>query len=320
MTIKKYNFSIRHIFIRIFLTGVIGILFILAMFPFMRTANGLLYEQRAAIGGENFWRIVILWAVYTFILLLLTFWRKRFRMVGIFLVCLWILGTSLVIFIQINDSGKRCSRSYPYEIPSEFDRALNLIAQRLQVEQHSDSYYGYAYNFRNCLDIQYSDILNNDKGAEGVFLQGNSSLQDLKILVKPEYKSYDDLTIATLLIHELTHVGQFVSEQETDKKLDCYSKEAEAFTTQSILLSQLNNEERRSIYARIKDNLNINPAFPIILLLDEKTGESYNACSKLKIENNLTQEQFNECVWTGTKNQLELEVKQNTYYQNQCSR
>ena len=187
----------------------------------------------------------------------------------------------------------------------------------MDIEKNYGAYWGNAYNYRNCIDVQYSEDT-KELGAEGLFIAEDPSLQDIKILMNPSYKSFDDLSIATVLIHELTHVGQYVSEKVNKTKPDCFGSEAEAFTAQAIFLSQLNQEEVRSIYARIRDNVQANPAFNILLGIELKQEEAYKACDRLRIENNLTQTQFNECVWTGTKNKLEVEVKTDPYYQDQC--
>lgn len=317
----KFNLSIGRLISRFLFTLLITILFGIGMFPFLRVADGLMFEQKAAIGSENMWRLVVLWGLYSFIFIIFTNWKKRFRMTGVWLIVFWILGTSIVLYIQFRDSTAqvaRCKRSTPYVIPKEFERALDLIAQRLDVEKNSNSFNGMAFNYRNCLDIQYSENKSLNEVAEGAFLSGNSDLQDLKILVKPDYKKYDDLTIATILTHELTHVGQYIYKLQSKAKADCFDKEADAFTSQSIFLNQLNNEERRSIGARVREDISANPAFEILADVENQTTSSFNACSKLKLENNLTELQFNECVWTGTKNKLLLIVKKSPDYQKQC--
>lgn len=318
-TNSKYDLSFKRIFSRLFITGVIGIIFGIAMFPFMRVADGLLYEQRASIGAENILRAIVLWGVFTVIVSLFAFWKKHFRMVSILLISCWIISLVFGGLLLIRDnSSLSCKRSTPYPLNSEFNRVLDLISQRLDIENNYGTYWGNAFNYRNCLDIQYSDE-SKKLGAEGLFFAADPKLQDLKILINPDYKNYDDLTISTILIHELTHVGQKINETTNKIKSDCFGSEAEAFTSQAIFLSQLNQEEVRSIYARIRENANVNPAFKILTGIEQMQTEAYNACVVLKKDNNLTEKQFNECVWTGTKNKLELEVKADPFYQKECS-
>lgn len=316
---KKFNFSFKRIVSRLFLTCVVGIIFGIAMFPFMRVADGLLYQQKASIGGENIIRMIALWGIFTLIVSLLAFWKKHFRMVSVLLIMCWIISLAFGGLLLFKDQFTlECKRSTPYALDSEFNRVLDLIAQRLDIEKNYGTYWGSAYNYRNCLDVQYSEE-SKKLGAEGLFFAEDPKLQDLKVLISPDYKTYDDLTISTILIHELTHVGQYINEKVNKTKPDCFSSEAEAFTSQAIFLSQLNKEEVRSIYARIRENVNVNPAFKILLGIEQTQGEAYNACLTLKKANNLNDQQFNECVWTGTKNKLEVEIKADTFYQEQCA-
>jgi len=317
---KKYNLSFKRIISRLFLVGVMTVIFGLAMIPFLRVADGLLYEQRAAIGSENMWRIVILWGVYTALFSVITFWKKRFRMVSVFLILFWVLGTSLVGLIVYKEHTAplaRCQRTTPYNVPPEINRALDLIAQRLDIANHGGSFYTKAFDYRNCLDIQYSNEASK-MGMEGGF-DTTSPTDDLRIIMNPLYQSYDDLSIATILIHELTHVGQELEQRELGTKMECYGQEADAFTAQSIFLSQLHEEERRSIFARLREDLDVNPALSIVLSVEIKTQESIKACTQLKEANSLTQEQYNECVWTGTRNKMLEEVKASEAYTQQCS-
>lgn len=318
MNKNKYNLSFKRIVSRLLLTGFVGIIFGIAMFPFLRVADGLLYAQKSVIGGQNIIKMVILWGIFTALVSAFTFWKKRFRMVSVFLIICWFISIVFATLITINNSSSlTCKRANPYVTEKEFDRALDLIAQRMDIENNYGTYWGNAFNYRNCIDIQYSQDVKK-LGAEGLFLEEDPSLQDIKILISPDYKSFDDLSIAAILIHELAHAGQYIYETENKAKLDCFGTEAEAFTVQVMFLDQLNQEEIRSIFARIRENAETNPALNILLGTEMKQAEAYSACDRLMIENNLTQLQFNECVWTGTKNKLEIMVKADTIYQEQC--
>lgn len=320
---RKFNFSIVHLFVRFLLTGVLGIVFGIAMFPFMRSANGLLFEQRAAIGGENMLRAVLLWGLFTFIVALITFWRKHFRLVSVLLGICWLISIAFyMLLVNVDKSELRCLKSSPYQTDKEFDRALDLIAQRMNVENTSGTVWNSAFNYRNCINVEYSE-LNTEVGTEGLFLEKDPTLQNLSILINPSYKTFDDLTIATILSHELVHAGQYINKingtVEVDENVEsCFISEAEAFTAQAIFLNQLNTEEIRSILARVNQNVKANPAFSILLDVDTVKIEAYTACEKLRVSNALTTDQFNQCVWTGTQNKLLQLIKEDPYYQKQC--
>lgn len=316
---KKFDLSFKRIVSRVLLTGIIGIIFGIAMLPFLIDAGGLLYEQKAAIGNQNMIRMVVLWGIFTLIVFAFTFWKKHFRMISIFLIICWVTSIVFLVVITIRDNNSlSCKRATPYVLDSEFNRALDLIQQRLDIENNVGTYWANAYAYRNCLDIKYSEESKN-LGLEGLFFTEDPKLQDLQILVSPDYKTFDDLTISTLLVHELVHVGQFVNDAANNTVSDCFKSEAEAFTGQSMLINQLNNEEVRSIYSRIRENVDANPTFSILLDIQQLQDEAYNACIKLKSANSLSDEQFNECVWTGTQNKLETIIREDEYYIKQCA-
>lgn len=317
---SKYNFSIGRIISRVVLTGLLGLGFGLAMFPFMKVADGLLYEQRRSIGSGNIIRMLVLWGVFTAIVATITFWKKRFRMTSVLLIGCWAIAIIFGGYLFIRDaSSPECKRSTPYAMPKEFTRSLDLISQRMGIDERAGgTVFQSAFNYLNCLDIQYLPSDSNE--TEGYFIkEEGSNLQDLKINVNPSYKNFDDLTLATLLSHELVHAGQHINEVTLKTKLGCYESEAQAFVSQAMFMSQLNDEERRSIYARLRENIDKNPAFTVFLLTDQRVSEAYSACQRLQKENNLNQNQFNECVWTGAQNKIEKDVRDDSYYQKQCA-
>lgn len=319
---SKYNLSFSRIISRLFITFLVGIIFGIAMMPFLTVADGLLYEQRAAIGGQNMTKMVVLWAIFTLIVALYAFWKKHLRMVAVLLIICWVISLGLLMAINMYSANNfQCSRSTPYAIPSEFNRALDLISQRTGVDSTgSNTIWQTIFNFRNCLNIQYSDLNDNEVEAYFEYPQelSQKSLQQLNITVNPSYKNFDDLTLATLLAHELVHAGQYINEVINKDKLDCYVQEARAFSAQHAFVLSLNQEEQRSIYTRLRDNAEQNPAIAVFLLTGERGNESALACSELQKKNNLSVEQVNKCSWEGLENKLLLDIKEDPYYQKQC--
>lgn len=322
-TRPKYNFSLKRIVSRLFLTGVIGIVFGVAMFPFMTVADGLLYQQRAAIGGQNMIKAISLWGIFTLIVTLFTLWKKHFRMVSVLLWTCWFASIFLYfVLASFSSNNYTCDRSTPYQMPSEFNRALDLIAQRMDVDNEGvrGTIWQSIYNFRNCLDIQYSTVDNST--FEAVFevpsVENKASLQDLKIRVNPSYKDYDDLTLATLLTHEIVHAGQFINKMTLKEDVQCFESESKAFVAQHVFIVSLNEEERRSIFTRLQQDAFKNPGISTFLLTGEKADESQRACNELKKKNSLTDTQANMCAWQGLENKLLEVVKSDSSYQEQC--
>ena len=318
-----YNLSFKRIVSRMIITGILGIVFGIAMIPFLRDATGLLYEQRAAIGGGNMIKAIVLWGVFTTIVSMYAFWKKHLRMVSVLLIICWLISIfSYLVLGMFESNNYRCDRPNPYSMPSEFNRSLDLISQRMGVDSTgTNTIWQTVFNYRNCLDIQYSE--SDDKSVEAYFEYPNennqANLQNLKIRLNPSYKNFDDLTLATLLSHELVHAGQYINEVVNKTSFGCFESEANAFTAQHAFILALNEEEQRSIYTRLQDNPTKNPTIATFLLTGQRGTESAKACMELQKKNNLTEEQMNKCSWEGLENKLLLDVKEDSYYQEQCN-
>lgn len=324
---KKYDLSFKRIFSRILLTGVIGIIFGVAMFPFMTVADGLLYEQRAAIGGQNMIKMVALWGIFTLIVSLFAFWKKHFRMVSVLLIGCWVISIVFLLFINMSDKNDlRCTRATPYQMPTEFIRALDLVTQRMGIDQEraNGTILQSAFNYQNCLNIQYSEKDNDQVEAYFEYPTNNDpkNLENLKVVVNPSYQKFDDLTLATLLTHEIIHAGEYINQVVSDNKisLTCYEKEAKAFLSEHSFVMSLNEEEQRSIYARLREDSSKNPTFQTLLLTNQRAIESTKACKELQKKNKLTDEQTNKCSWEGLESKLLQDIKENSYYQKQCAK
>lgn len=320
MSKSKYDLSLKRIASRVFITGVVGIIFGIAMMPFLTTADDLLFSQKSAIGGENVVRMIFLWGLFTAIVVLATFWRKRFRMVGVLLVGCWVISIVFGALIMTDpDSSQLCKRSSLYPMPKEFTRALNLIEQRYGIDEEraSGTVLQSAFNYVNCLNIQY--LPNDSPEYEGYFLvEEDSDLQDLKIFVSPIYKNLDDLTLATLLSHELAHAGQQINEKTMGINLGCYVAESQAFVTELAFVYVLNDEERRSIYTRLQDSIDINPSLAMFLQSDQRYAESYDACLDRNEKGSTLPKDFDECVWRRTEAMIELDIIRDPLYKEHC--
>jgi len=73
--------------------------------PFLQTADNLTFGEKAAIGGQNLWRIVGIYALLSFITTIITFLVKRWRLLGLILIICTIAGASLVKVIDTRNNG-----------------------------------------------------------------------------------------------------------------------------------------------------------------------------------------------------------------------
>ena len=318
----KFNLSFKRIFFRFSLTFLLGILFGLAMLPFLQEATGLYDGQQAAIGAQNMLRMVVLWGLFTLVFSLIAFGLKRFRMTSVLLIICWLVSILVYILANVADSPASeisCARPHGYPSQPEFTRALGLISQRLAVTDKVDTYISLAFQFSNCINIQYSNEESLVGGSEGVFVIDDPSLQNLKIFVNSSYKSFDDLTLATILVHELNHVGRYINSVNSTFENNCFDDETDSFLVQDIFISAMNAEEVRSIYVRLRENAQLNPAFTIVLLFDQINTEVSEGCKKIQETNALDDSQFRDCQWQGIGNRLDQEVRNSETYKSQCA-
>lgn len=195
-----------------------------------------------------------------------------------------------------------CDRQKPYTIPSEFDRAISLIIQRLleRNNQITTNRADFFRSIKNCLDIQYAPTDDEMKGAEGLFyFSPSSSKEDLRILVSPRYQIKDDLLTAILLSHELMHAYIYAS--DTNLVLSCFEDEAQAFRLQLLFMSTLNNEEVASLTYRYNNRTSPEAVAAIDLPL---TITDYSSVGPSDSD--------------PAYNKILNYVKNNPYYQEQC--
>lgn len=97
---KKYNLLLRFL-----LACILSLAFFIVMFPFLQRAENLPFEEQAKIGEANLWRIVFFYGFFTSIFAFISFWKKFFRLTVAILLVFWIIGSSLVLFINSSSLG-----------------------------------------------------------------------------------------------------------------------------------------------------------------------------------------------------------------------
>ncbi|RJQ35784.1 hypothetical protein C4559_06435 [Candidatus Microgenomates bacterium] len=205
-------------------------------------------------------------------------------------------NTSLITNENINE----CSRKTPYEMTPEFIRALSIIDQRAGMDNWN--------SFKNCLNIQYKNLKVKYPNTEGVFLfdKSVSAPNSLQIYVDTTYQNYDDYLTAVLLIHEITHADQFYH----NSSKSCIEKEVSAFFNELALFLKLNEEERNSLFSRMrKPN-----AIPPVQSLDNLTDFLIPSSKFCQRQTGLN----NECWRNKTHELIRNMVTNSIYYQQQC--
>ena len=222
----------------------------------------------------------------------------------------------------IDTNIKVCTRTENYSNPPEFERALSLIKQRyttLNLDTTSN-YDGKEIkmaelwkNILPCLIFKYTNA-RQDKNAEGYFKFGgnNTNPNYLPIYVDQTYSESDDLLLAFLLVHEITHAQQYLYELNKTPDgfsgIPCFTKETAAFGSQWYFYNLLNNEEKRSLGSRIV-TLSDQPQLLILKRMIEYYWDDLKSCNKSDPY----------CVNNKVVDSLDREVKQNEFYQKECN-
>jgi hypothetical protein len=204
-------------------------------------------------------------------------------------------------------SAAKCTRTTPYAMPAEFQRALSLIEQRysqslskhpewtlplksydnLSEEDHgyinkSPLYYPLSpiygetsalMSLRNCLDVQYARTNTELDGAEAYFSFSDASNDtDLKITVSQKYAAKNDIITAILLSHEVHHAFQYAYNKLPITKQSCIANEQRAFYNELTFLWSITPDELETVGTQIY--LHKTPEMGSLLSLINYAGKS----------------------------------------------
>lgn len=128
-----------------------------------------------------------------------------------------------------------CTRTTRLDNKPVYDRALSLIHEKYTTwEQGGKSNFGTWYFFPsqlvNCVKVVDGNVRNTTE-AEGYFVFNDTAIKDnyFPITVDKDYSDADDIINALLLVHEITHVRQYLDSLNNEDQLSCIDKEVEAF-------------------------------------------------------------------------------------------
>lgn len=224
-----------------------------------------------------------------------------------------------------NQKQGSCTRTEPFSLDPQFNKALDLIAQRSKSAEELENKnklsstnvprFFPALDSRNCLNILYSD--NMPKNSNAWFDSESSTSNNLIIKIIPEYKdqNIDNLVMAMLLAHELVHVQQYF-DIKTGAKMTCVEQEADAFNRQLSFLAILNKDEQLKIMNLIKTKYYyVLGTFYDLWIEQDKAS---TACNKLQPTGQFNQDSFNKCFWDEMQTITKEFIQNIPGYQEHC--
>ncbi|MFA5750010.1 MAG: hypothetical protein WC895_02195 [Candidatus Shapirobacteria bacterium] len=218
-----------------------------------------------------------------------------------------------------------CDRTSRLENNPNIDRALSLIYQRL-TEYGTDKKL-FPPQLINCIKVKIENIKNED-GSEGYFDPNDTDIKPNYFPITIDSNSNffaDDLSTAILLVHEITHVQQFIDSYNAniDTKLpdiiryafnvntksDCLTHEVFAFNKQLIFTLKLNDEEEKSINYRIENDKNLHPQLKILKTLKDSFKNFNHGCEEYDVD----------CIERAINMHIYSLLRDSGVYDKQCS-
>jgi len=212
-----------------------------------------------------------------------------------------------------------CSRTTRLSNKPPYDRALSLIEEKYKLWESTGEKIGIWYFFPsqlvNCIQVIEGDV-KNTSGTEGFFIFNDSEIKEdyFPITVGKDYSYADDSVNSLILVHEITHVYQYLNSINNQDDLSCIDKEVEAFYAQWKFYGIQFPEARKSIDYRIENDTELHPQLKMIkaikagMSLDGVRSECLSASSK----------NDPNCIDNYRKNEIKEMLLQDAYYKKQC--
>lgn len=192
---------------------------------------------------------------------------------------------------QNEDSIDRlvCDRTTRLDNDPNIDRALSLIYERLTEYGEDDSLF--PPQLVNCIKVEVKNI-KNDTGAEGYFDENNENIKpNYYPIMIDDWENFfaDDLSTALLLVHEITHVQQYIDSYNAsidpnfpdylkaafkrETKSGCLDNEVFAYKNQLKFILKLKDEEKKSIDYRVLADENLHSQLEILKSLKDSLAD-----------------------------------------------
>lgn len=86
----KLSLKLQYIIAAFAIAVGLSVIFVLCAIPFLETASGAMsFFEKAAMGQRNFWKFTYIHGILTSIVMLITLFKKHFRVVPIWLILIW---------------------------------------------------------------------------------------------------------------------------------------------------------------------------------------------------------------------------------------
>jgi len=227
--------------------------------------------------------------------------------------------TTLITDVEIvKELG--CTRTIRLDNDPQYDRALSLLHQKLEGwnpnNDPSENYFPPA-NLINCIKVIEGDV-KGDTGAEGFFVINSKDIKQnyFPITVDKSYSYADDLLNALILIHEITHVQQYIDTISGKNVLSCIDKEVQAFYSSWKLIGILHSEEWKSIILRLDNDEDLHPQLQIVNAIKQTTSDNFEKDRQMCFYGSGKNDA--NCIDNNRRGEIKEMLLQDDFYKKQC--
>lgn len=213
-----------------------------------------------------------------------------------------------------------CTRTTQLENNPQYDRALSLLHQKLEGwnpnNDPSENYFPPA-NLINCIKVIEADV-KGTTGAEGLFVINSKDVKQnyFPVTVDKSYSYADDLLNALILIHEITHVQQYIDTTRGKDELSCIDKEVQAFYSSWKLIGILHSEEWKSITLRLDNDDDLHPQLQIVNAIKQTTLDNFEKDRQMCFYGSGKNDA--NCIDNNRRGEIKKMLLQDDFYKNQC--
>jgi len=186
-------------------------------------------------------------------------------------------------------------------------------------ESNKGTFYFFPSQLVNCIKVVEGNVRDTTE-AEGYFIFNDTEIKDnyFPITVDKDYSEADDIVNSLLLVHEITHVRQYLDSLNNKQQLSCLDSEVEAFDAGYNFYRWQFGETGKSINLRIQYDLELNPQLQII-----KTISDYFLSSKFVSLTELCKgespsDTCSDRITANRRQKIKAVVSQDGYYMKQC--
>lgn len=228
-------------------------------------------------------------------------------------------ATKTKLDYSISNKPITCSRTSRLSNKPTYDRALSLIEEKYKLWESSGekigSWYFFPSQLVNCIQVVEDDV-KNTSGPEGFFIFNDSDIRKdyFPITVDKDYSYADDSVNSLILVHEITHVYQYLNLMNNRDDLSCIDKEVEAFYAQWTFYGIQFPEARKSMDYRIENDTELHPQLKIIKTI--KANMSLDSVIKECLSD--SNKNGPNCIENFRKNEIKSMLLQEAYYKKQC--